>query len=156
MKKIALTIPLLLITFLLYAQQAVTASGGNATGAGTVSYTVGQIITATNTGNNGSVAQGIQQSIELFTLVNPDLKTLTLKAIIYPNPTKDKIVLALSDHNLTALTYKIFDVNGRLIKKGNVEKENTTMAMRDFAVGVYFLKVNQNSKQLKVFKIIKN
>jgi hypothetical protein len=28
--------------------------------------------------------------------------------------------------------------------------------MKDFSVGVYILKVNQNSKQLKVFKIIKN
>jgi hypothetical protein len=156
MKIIVLTITFVLTTFLLYSQQTVATAGGNAAGNGTVSYTIGQIITTTNTGNNGSVSQGIQQSIELFTLVNPDLKTLTLKAIIYPNPTKDKIVLVLSDHNLTALTYQIFDMSGRLVKKGKVEKENTTLAMKDFSVGVYFLKVNQNRKQLKVFKIIKN
>jgi hypothetical protein len=156
MKTISLSIIFVLTTFLLCAQQTVATAGGNVTGNGTVSYTIGQITTTTNTGNNGSMSQGIQQSIELFTLVNPDLKTLTLKAIIYPNPTKDKVVLVLSDHNLTALTYQIFDVSGRLVKKGNVEKENTTMAMKDFSVGVYFLKVNQNNKQLKVFKIIKN
>lgn len=156
MKIIVLTITFVLTTFSFYSQQTVATAGGNLTGNGTVSYTIGQIITASNTGNNGSVSQGIQQSIELFTLVNPDLKMLTLKAIIYPNPTKDKIVLVLSDHNLTALTYQIYDVSGRLVKKGNVEKENTTLAMKNFSVGVYFLKVNQNSKQLKVFKIIKN
>ena len=156
MKIIVLTTTFVLTTFLIYSQQTVVTAGGNLTGNGTVSYTIGQIITTTNTGNNGSVSQGIQQSIELFTLVNPDLKTLTLRAIIYPNPTKDKIVLVLSDHNLTALTYQIFDISGRLVTKGNVEKENTTLAMKDFSIGVYILKVNQNSKQLKVFKIIKN
>tara|TARA_B110000116_G_scaffold194799_1_gene169621 strand:- start:170 stop:640 length:471 start_codon:yes stop_codon:yes gene_type:complete len=156
MKKIAFTITFALTTFLLYSQQTVATAGGNLTGNGTLSYTIGQLITTTNSGNNGSVSQGIQQSIELFTLANSDFKSLTLKAIVYPNPTKDKIVLVLSDHNLTTLTYQIFDISGRLVTKGNVEKENTTLAMKDFSVGVYILKVNQNSKQLKVFKIIKN
>jgi hypothetical protein len=156
MRTLVLTIFFLLTTLLFYSQKSITTSGGNASGSGTVSYTVGQLVTLINTGNNGSVSQGVQQSIELFTLVNPDFKSLTLKAITYPNPTKDKIVLALSDHNLTDLFYTIFDVNGRLVKKGEVNKENTTIAMQYFATGVYFLKVNQNSKQLKVFKIIKN
>ncbi|PQJ76299.1 T9SS type A sorting domain-containing protein [Polaribacter glomeratus] len=156
MKTILLSIIFVSTTFLLFAQQTIATAGGDIAASGSVSYTIGQMITTTSLGNNGSVTQGIQQSIELFTLVNPDLKTLTLQAIIYPNPTKDKIVLALTDHNLTALTYQIFDVGGRLIKKGNVEKENTEVAMKDFSVGVYFLKVNQNNKQLKVFKIIKN
>jgi hypothetical protein len=156
MKRIVFTIYFIVTTFLLYSQQTIATSGGDATGSGTASYTIGQIVTATNIGDNGSVLQGIQQSIELFTLVNPDLKTLTLKAITYPNPTKDKIVLALSDHNLTELYYTIFDINGRLVKKGKADKDTTTIAMKYFATGVYFLKVHQNNKELKVFKIIKN
>ena len=44
------------------AQNIIPASGGNATGSGgTVSYTVGQIVYVTDTGNTGSVIQGVQQ-----------------------------------------------------------------------------------------------
>ena len=75
---------------------------------------------------------------------------------MFPNPTKDKIILSLTDNTLTALSYKIYDVGGRIVKKGKVNQENTSIAMKYVASGVYILKVAQNNKQLKVFKIIKN
>tara|TARA_B110000091_G_C13706590_1_gene428645 strand:+ start:207 stop:671 length:465 start_codon:yes stop_codon:yes gene_type:complete len=143
-------------TSLFYSQAIVTVSGGNATGIGSVSYTVGQLVVNTNIASSGSVAQGIQQSIELYTLSNPDLKTLTLKALTYPNPTSDKIILSLLDNKLKELFYSIYDINGRLIKNGKVNQENTPIAMKYMAAGIYLLKVHQNKKQLKVFKIIKN
>lgn len=154
--KTILIATIFLQTLFIYSQKSLVVSGGNAVGSGTVSYSVGQIITTTNAGSNGSVIQGVQQSIEIFTLVNPELHSLTLKAITYPNPTKDNIVLSLLNHNLTQLQYAVFDVNGKLISKGKVEKETTLINLKNFAVGVYFLKVNQQNKQLKVFKIIKN
>ena len=156
MKATLLAAICILMSCLFYGQEVIPVSGGNAMGAGSVSYTVGQLMVATNTANNGSVAQGIQQSIELFTLVNPTLKTLTLKAVMFPNPTKDKIILSLTDNTLTALSYKIYDVGGRVVKKGKVNQENTSIAMKYAASEVYILKVAQNNKQLKVFKIIKN
>jgi hypothetical protein len=156
MKTNTLSILLLFCAHLFYSQETVSASGGNATGSGSVSYSVGQLIVTTNSANNGSVSQGVQQSIELFTLVNPTLKTVSLKAITYPNPTKDKIILSLSDNELKDLSYELHDINGRLLKKGKVNKEDTSIAMKTFATGVYLLKVNQNNKPLKVFKIIKN
>ena len=156
MKPILFPIFFLLISNFLFSQETISPSGGNAIGSGSSSYTVGQLVVATNTASNGSVAQGIQQSLELFTLSNPTLKTLTLKAVTYPNPTKDKIILSLSDNELSELFFALFDVNGRLLKKGKVNKENTTIAMKSFPAGIYLLKVHQNKKSLKVFKIIKN
>ncbi|MFT7299094.1 MAG: hypothetical protein ACI9WO_001916 [Sphingobacteriales bacterium] len=45
----------------LQAQETVPATGGEATGnGGSSSYTVGQVVYTTNTGTNGSVAQGSQ------------------------------------------------------------------------------------------------
>ena len=44
------------------AQQATTATGGDATGSGgSAAYSVGQIVYTTHTGTTGSVAQGVQQ-----------------------------------------------------------------------------------------------
>ncbi len=156
MKSILLTIFSILVSNFLFSQNVISASGGNASGSGSSSFTVGQLIVSSNTGSNGSVLNGVQQSIELFTLVNPSFKTLTLKAVTFPNPTKDKIILSLVDNELSELFFTVFDVNGRLLKKGKVNKQNTTIAMKSFPAGIYLLKVHQNKKSLKVFKIIKN
>jgi hypothetical protein len=156
MIKTTLVACLLCATQLIYAQQTIPASGGEATGSGgTSSYSVGQLVYSTNTGSNGSITQGVQQSIELFTLSNPELTALTLTAVTYPNPTSDYIVLALKNSNLTDLSYELYDLQGRIVSKGIIQQENTAIAMQKLVTGVYVLKVNQNNQALKSFKIIK-
>jgi hypothetical protein len=156
MIKTTLVACLLCATQLIYAQQTIPASGGEATGSGgTSSYSVGQLVYSTNTGSNGSIAQGVQQSIELFTLSNPELTALTLTAVTYPNPTSDYIVLALKNSNLTGLSYVLYDLQGRIVSKGIIQQENTAIAMQKLVTGLYVLKVNQNNQALKSFKIIK-
>ena len=47
-------------------QQTIPATGGNASGSGgSVSYTVGQILSSSISGANGSVVQGVQQPYEI-------------------------------------------------------------------------------------------
>ncbi|MBK7650550.1 MAG: hypothetical protein IPJ20_07105 [Flammeovirgaceae bacterium] len=76
-----------------------------------------------NTGSNGSVSQGVQQSIEILILSNPELIALTLTAVTYPNPTTDYVVLMLKDSNLTDLSYAMYDVQGRVMSvKGKYNK----------------------------------
>ncbi len=139
----------------IYSQQTISASGGEATGDGTVSYSVGQLVNNMNIGSNGTVTQGVQQTIEFAVLSNPELIALTLSAVTYPNPTTDYIVLALTNASLTDLSYMMFDVQGRLVTKGKVQQEATQIAMKNLETGVYILKVNQNNSELKTFKIIK-
>jgi hypothetical protein len=137
------------------AQDAIPVSGGEAAGSGgTVSYSVGQLVYTTNTGS-GTVSQGVQQAFEFVVLSNPELIALTLSAVTYPNPTTDYIVLSLTDATLTGLSYMMFDLQGRLVTKAKVEQEATQIAMKNLAIGVYILKVNQNNQELKTFKIIK-
>jgi hypothetical protein len=138
------------------AQDAIPVSGGEATGSGgTVSYSVGQLLSNMNIGSNGTVTQGVQQTIEFTVLSNPELIALTLSAVTYPNPTTDYIVLSLTDATLTDLSYTMFDLQGRLVTKAKVEQEATQIAMKNLAIGVYILKINQNNQELKTFKIIK-
>ena len=138
------------------AQETIPTSGGEATGSGgTVSYSVGQLLSNMNIGSNGTVTQGVQQTIEFVVLSNPELIALTLSAVTYPNPTTDYIVLSLTDATLTDLSYTMFDLQGRLVTKAKVEQEATQIAMKNLAIGVYILKVNQNNQELKTFKIIK-
>ena len=157
MKKIVLLIIFILVFVAVKAQETVPVSGGQATGlGGTVSYTIGQLIYTNPTTAAGSLNQGIQQSIEFVTLSNPELTALTLKALTYPNPTTDFIILALKDANLTGLSYTMYDLLGRLVNKGTVTTSETKIGMKSLPIGVYILRVQQNNKALKTFKIIKN
>ena len=140
----------------IFCQESVSTAGGNAVGSGSVSYSLGQMFVSFINTKEGTSTHGVQQSIEVFTLSNQELQSIKLKAFTYPNPTKDKIILSLLENQLTKLTYSIYDVNGRIVKKGKVNDEKTSITMKQFATGVYFLKVQQNTKQLKVFKIVKN
>jgi hypothetical protein len=147
---------MLCAVFTIQAQETIPTSGGEATGSGgTVSYSVGQLLSNMNIGSNGTVTQGVQQTIEFTVLSNPELIALTLSAVTYPNPTTDYIVLSLTDATLTDLSYTMFDLQGRLVTKAKVEQEATQIAMKNLAIGVYILKINQNNQELKTFKIIK-
>jgi hypothetical protein len=155
MKKKILLLFILSISKSVFSQSTNSSAGGKATGNGSVTYTVGQNIYTTNIGTYGSVSQGVQQSLEIFVLSNKDFKELNLNAFTYPNPTKDKITLELSNLELTNLSFTMFDIKGRILLKGVIKEKNTSIIMKDYSAGVYLLKVHQQNKELKTFKIIK-
>ena len=143
-------------SFTLHAQQTIPAAGGDATGSGgSASYSVGQIVYTTHTGSNGSISQGVQQSFEIFTLSNASLSTVNLIATTYPNPTSDYVVLAISDINLTDLSYALYDIQGKPIAKAIISSKDTQIDMHSLSAGTYLLNVNQNNQKLKSFIIIK-
>ena len=157
---------IILATQLLCAQEVIPVSGGEATGSnGSGSYTVGQVFYTTYLAPDlfftdditrvGSVSQGVQQPFELQTLSNPSLTTVKLTAATYPNPTKDFIILKISDTALDNLSYTLFDVTGKAISNGGITNRDTQIAMQQLAIGIYILKVNRDNQELKTFKIIK-
>jgi hypothetical protein len=142
----------------LQAQSTIPASGGNASGGGgTVSYTVGQIVYTTNTGTNGTSAQGVQQPYEIsvVTSVEND-EEVTLECSVYPNPTTDFLTLKIINCDKEKLSYKLYDINGNLIENQNVTGKETQITMENRVSGTYFIKVTDNNKDLKTFKIIKH
>jgi len=157
MKNITLIIVLFCAIQLVNAQETISVSAVEATGSGgKVSYTIGQLVYTNPTTAAGSLNQGIQQSIEFVTLSNPELTAVTLKALTYPNPTTDFIILALKDANLTGVSYTMYDLLGRFVNKGTVTTFETKIGMKSVPIGVYILRVQQNNQALKTFKIIKN
>ena len=156
MKKCIITIFLFFITLMINAQETIPVTGNDAIGSGgSTNYTVGQLLYTTNNGS-GSVAQGIQQSIELFTLSNPELTTVALTAVTYPNPTTNHVTLAISDLLLDNLNCILYTQDGKTITTKNIHQEKTKINLNNLASGVYILKVNQNNTELKTFKIIKH
>jgi hypothetical protein len=156
LKKTFLFLIVLLATQFVYSQEVISASAGSATGSlGSGSYTVGQVFYTTHTAATGSVSQGVQQAFEIQTLSNPALTTVNLAAVTYPNPTKDFIILKITDSALHNLRYSLFDVNGKAIASGLITESSTQIQLKYLAIGAYILKVSQQNESLKTFKILK-
>ena len=154
-KKLTLVACIVFSTQLMYSQETIPTSGGDATGSGgSSSYTVGQLVYTTNIGS-GTVSQGVQQAFEFQTLSNSELNTINLSAIMYPNPTSDYVMLKISDHALDNLSYNLIDINGKAISNGRIINGDPQFNMQQLEMGMYIIKVGQNNQKLKPFKIIK-
>lgn len=93
------------------------------------SYTYGQVEDYTlNIG--GSTAKGEIDTKDLFT----DIK-------LYPNPVKD----ILNVSNTTSEEYKIFDMAGKLIKSGKLERGS--VSVNNLVTGAYLIQIGEISKR---------
>ena len=156
LKKSIFSAFVLLASQLVCSQEAVSASAGEASGSGgSGSYTVGQVFYTTQTAATGSVSQGVQHPFEFQTLSNAALTTVNLTAVSYPNPTKDFIILKITDSALNNLRYTLFDVNGKAIASDSITESSTQIQLKHLAIGAYILKVSQQNQSLKTFKILK-
>ncbi len=145
----------------LQAQEAVPATGGNASGSGgTMSYSVGQVAYQTYTGTKGSVIEGVQQPYEISVVTGlEDAAGITLSVSAYPNPTTDYIILkvdASTTLSIQSISYRLFDINGKLLEIKKVNSSQTSIDMSNFLPATYFLKVTDEKIEVKTFKIIKN
>jgi hypothetical protein len=155
--KIKLSVLLLGIGMTVQAQQATTASGGDASGSGgTAAFSVGQVVYTANTNASGTVSQGVQQAYEIFTLSIKETElNISLKA--FPNPTLDNLTLQIRDYNNEKLSYQLYDIQGRLLNNGQIEAQQTNIEMTSLPTAIYFINVvNQENQKVQSFKIIKN
>jgi hypothetical protein len=142
----------------LQAQESVTATGGNASGSGgSVSYSVGQVVYTTNTGTNGSVAQGVQQPFEISVVTAiEEAKGINLSVSAYPNPTTDYLTLEVLAFQLSTFHFQLYDMNGKLLQSEKITSNQTSIVMSNLVPATYFVKVTERNKEVKTFKIIKN
>ena len=147
-----------LVSTSLYAQETIPASGSNASGSGgTTSYTVGQTVYTTQAGVNGSEAAGIQQPYEVSVVLALDQTDhISLNYEVYPNPATDFLKLDVKNSSIENLSYMLYDVNGNLLENKKIENRETGVSMSEHTPAAYFLKIYNNNKEVKTFKIIKN
>lgn len=156
MKNSIFTIATLVIA--LVTSKPVLAQEATGTG-GTVSYSIGQIVYTTNTGINGSVAQGVQQPYEISTTIGINETTINLEMSVYPNPTANYLTLKTDDN--ANLSYQLYDMQGKIIESKTVTAGSTTIKMEGLPKASYFLKVSNSEhpdsyREVKTFKVIKN
>jgi len=159
--KLQLSIAVLLFFGLsnLQAQEVIPAAGGEANGSnGSVSYTVGQVFYTTNAGTNGnSIAQGVQQPYEISEISGIyEANDISLIVSAFPNPATDYLTLKVENYNTTHLQYQVFDITGKLLQTVKATGSETRIEIKKLVPANYFVKVIENQKEIKIFKIIKN
>ena len=140
-----------------YAQQAISAAGGNGTGAGgTGSFTTGQANYTSMVSNSGTVTEGVQQpfSIHVVTQLDPG-KAITLDCEAYPNPATDFLILKIRRNQIENMKYQLIDLNGRVLEEAFIGDAETIISLKSYKPNNYFLKVLDNSAEIILFKITK-
>jgi len=156
-KKLVFLLALVLVANLATAQESTNTSGGEATGSGgSVAYSVGQVVYTNYTGNNGSIAQGVQQPYEILTVgINENEPKISLS--VFPNPVADYLILQVNELEHLALNFQLCDAQGKQISKGQIIAKQTQINTAGLATATYFIHVvNQENKKVQTFKIIKN
>ncbi|MEM6719822.1 MAG: T9SS type A sorting domain-containing protein [Bacteroidota bacterium] len=154
MKQKTILLAVLLFTSLLAAQETTVSSASESTGSnGSVTYSVGLISVETLESADGSVSQGVQIPLEVTQLLSvndPQFNNVNVQ--IFPNPTSDIVKVTVGNHQ--NLSFQMYDLNGKLInKQTNITSQQISLGA--FKSGIYLLKILQNNKEIKTFKIVK-
>ena len=158
-KKLIAFVIFSVITVSLFAQSAVVPTGGTASGnGGTVTYTVGQIADQKVEGGGRYIIEGVQQPYEIQVVGINSYPGINLSAVVYPNPTADKVVLSIRDYEIpsSGLTLQVYDLNGKFLKSMVIKDADTEIDFSGYAAATYQLRVVNQKQLLKTFKVVKN
>ena len=141
----------------LQGQEAVVATGGDATGSGSssASYTVGEAVYTDISDTGGESAQGVQQAYDILIGISEN-EYISLSMSVYPNPTVTTVTLQIDELSLDDLRYRLYDITGKTIAAVDLTETITEIPMGSLAAGTYYLSVSDSERSLETFPIIKN
>ncbi len=146
----------------LQAQQVVSTSGNHAeNGSAQMSWTVGEIVTATVSSGDNILTQGFHQSRLTVTAIE-EVEVPDFEISAFPNPATECIHLTLISLLQSPergmwkdFYFQLYDLNGRLLMYEHIEGPETVIRMDSYIPSTYFLKIIKNNKEVRTFKIIK-
>ena len=150
--KIVLTF-IIFVSFLTFtAQQVISTQGESyADSSASINFTIGEVVTNTETDGTNDLTQGFHQTNWSF--VNIENHVPSYEAIIYPNPAEDFLNIQASLYE--DVSYVLYDEMGKLILQGRLLTEKTSLEVSQLATGRYSLILNNSKENLKTFNIIK-
>lgn len=151
-------ISLLSIPGHIIAQNSFVSIGGDINAEkGGLSFSVGQTAYQAISGNDGNINQGVQQPYEIYLITAADdIALMNFECKAYPNPTKDILTLSIKNKEPYGLSYQLVNSTGRLLDQNEILSEETTLSMKTYTPAVYFLRLFDDEKMVRTFKIIKH
>lgn len=139
-----------------HAQQAFSATGGDASGSGgAVSYTVGQVVYTTKTDSTGTLNEGVQQTYTIEPVDGINEQLLAMEITLFPNPSNALINLQIEDVKSTSLSFTLTDITGKRLLEKVIISNITPINLEQYASGTYFIKVVDGESRSRSFKVIK-
>jgi hypothetical protein len=142
-----------------YAQHVITTDGGQFTSinkTGNINYTVGQLVNKITTSSTGSLSEGVQQPFEISVVLGlEEAIEVDLNFLVYPNPSSGYLILSTGKATIENMHYQLYSLNGQLLETKKIETNETQINITNLENSIYFLKINQNNKEIKIFKLLK-
>lgn len=152
MKKHVLTLTALGIVCFVNAQEVVSTQGDSYSNAsGSIDFTIGEVVIETGTDGTNDLTQGFHQTNWNFLGVEDFAPNY--EAIIFPNPTVDMLNIRTS--TFENVRYTLYDAQGKLVLQDMLSSEQTPIQVSHLAPGAYSLTLNNETQNLKTFKLIK-
>jgi hypothetical protein len=152
MKKYTFVLFLLFATLFVKAQEVISSQGDTYTNVnGNIDFTIGEVITFTGSNVENQLTQGFHQTNWSFVSIKDHVSSFN--ALIFPNPTEDFLNIQASVFEM--VSYSLYDEMGKLILKGVLSSEKTSLEVSQLQTGLYSLVLNNPENILKTFNIIK-
>lgn len=116
-----------------------------------ISHVVGNVVSLES--EDGSLSTGALVQYSVAVVTGMDVEEISLLTV-YPNPTKD--VLVLRTGGLKGLTMTLTDAEGKLLQTAQVRDEETSVDFSRYAAGLYQLTLTRGKGVVKTFSVIKN
>lgn len=119
-----------------------------------LSWTLGETITKTNSNSSNMLTQGFHQTKIIITSID-DLPELKFAVTAFPNPTSDFVFLKIEIQDVKNLQYQLTDSKGTTLIRKKISSSTEEIDVHNFSSGIYLLEVFENKSILKTFKILK-
>lgn len=136
-------------------QQVISSSGGDmSSGQYSLSWTLGEPVTATHENQNIILTQGFHQPMDLPTGIDEEQEG---DILVYPNPTRDQLHFDLPTR-LSVVDVRVHNLHGKVISGHSGITDSRTVDLNNLAAGTYILSIinpeNQEvEKRLKIQKV---
>lgn len=159
MNKLILIIFSLLNCYVVSAQYGIVATGASIQNTnGKISNSVGQVAYKNTVNTGGSISEGLQQPLAVFTGINEKTEPAMLYKA-YPNPSFDKVVVIINDNKSepSEYTYVLLNTEGKQVDNGVLKEDfENKIEVKHLCQGSYQLIVYKNNLIIKSNQIIKN
>ena len=139
----------------LQGQQVIATAGSTLSNSnGSMSFTIGEGLTQAFSKGDKVITQGFQQPNLIVSTLSV-VKEIEFTIEAYPNPATDLLNIQVGKEEVNGLKYKLFDLNGKLLKSDKLDASETQVPFMEFRNGIYLLRISDGLRELKTFKIIK-
>ena len=152
MKKRTLFLFSLLSTIAVSAQEVVSTQGDSYSNtSANINFTIGEVVINTGTNGTNELTQGFHQTNWNF--VGMEDYSPGFKASVFPNPTSE--VLNIRTSSFENVRYTLYNAQGKLLIQDILSAEQTPIQVGQLAPGSYSIILNNQTQNLKTFKLIK-